>query len=122
MGIEIDLDHHRKPGLDLDVNETEPGIHEVGIQAQTLAPGRLHEGSAFVEPKRESRTGFEYAEDTDQTLPDLIPLNHFPSRLFHRHTARQVLEGSAFAFSPSLGVAFDTVGLFKQKRLQIAKT
>ena len=79
MGIEIDLDHHREPGLNLDVNETEPRVHEVEIQEQTLAPGGLHERPTSLEAKRECPTRLEGAEDTHQTLLYPIPRGHFPS-------------------------------------------
>ena len=39
----------------------------------------------------------------------------------HWYPARQILERPAFALGPRLGVGFDTVGVFKQKRLQITK-
>lgn len=92
MAVEVDLDLQREPGLHANVDEPQVAIHEVVVQVQAFALGRLHVGLPGREAQRERAAWFDGREDAHQAVRDAVALGHFARRIFLTQLGTQVLE------------------------------
>lgn len=76
--VEVDLNRKREPGRDSQMHETEFGIDEIEVQAQTLTPGTDQTGTPLSRDKSEALAGFHRTQDADEPLSDPIGLSDFP--------------------------------------------
>ena len=87
MSIHIDLDRHRKPGLNTHMDQAEVSIHKVEVQVQTL-PSCGFDKRALIrkwllEQKRERAAGFKDRENAHEAMLDSVALGKLALTLYH---------------------------------------
>src|SRR5215471_12966562 len=120
MSVDIDLNREWKPGLQLDVDETELAIHKVVVQEQTLPSGRSDERLSFFKPERKRATGFQYGKNTDQPILDLVPCRNFLGQLFFSDLFLKILKWPSLLLGNIDGMLFDPFGVLKEKPFQFS--
>jgi hypothetical protein len=75
VDVEVDLDLQREQSLHANVKQTQVAIHEVVVQVQPLALGRLSLGLSGLKAERERATRLKHREKADEPLFDAVALN-----------------------------------------------
>jgi hypothetical protein len=94
MAVEVNLDLQGEPGLPLDVDEPELAVHEVVVEKQTLALGRL-DVVGLIPGQGVGAAGFEDRVDTDEAVLDAIALGELAGQSCHLGVLGEVLEGTS---------------------------
>jgi hypothetical protein len=122
MAVQIDLNRHRKPGLNPNMDQTEIAIHEVEVQMQAFPPCRLDERALtrfrLFEFERERTARFKDRVDTHQTLLDAIALGERSRGLLFINVRCQVLEWPSLALGHRHRMIFDAFRVFEQEWLE----
>jgi len=121
VSVEVDLNLHRKPGLQFHVNQAESAVHEVEVQEQAFPAGRLHERATFLKLEGEGPAGFHDRKDADQPALDAVILGYLPGQLFLAGGNTQVLERPAGLRGQRFGVLMDFAGVVGEEVLQTAE-
>jgi len=118
VAVKVDLNLHRKPGLQLHVNQPKLPVHEVEINKQALPSGRLNKRAAFFKPEGKSPARFQYGKNADQSAFDSLVLGHFPRQIFLSSGNRQVLKRTVEFRGHRFRMLIDFVGMVDEKVLQ----
>src|SRR3954452_12814419 len=101
VAIEIDLDLKRKPGLNTHMDQAKVAIHEIEVQVQAFAPGRLHEHPVLLEAQGESAARLEHGEDTHQPLFDAVALSQLSGCILLSNGGSKIFERALMLLSQS---------------------
>ena len=120
MDVEVDLDLQREQSLHANVKQTQVAIHEVVVQVQPLALGRLSLGLSGLKAERERATRLKHREKADEPLFDAVALGEFARRVLPAQVGAQILKRPPILLGHGLCMRLDPFGVGQQKRLEIA--
>ena len=111
VAVDVDLDGERQPGLQADVDQAELGIEEVVVEHPLLSVSTDELGPLGAGHECEGRTGFQSAEDADESLGDALVADEVVGPLVLAELAGAIDVGAAGLPSPFLGMLDQTVGV-----------
>ena len=117
--VEIDLNRKGEPGRDSQMHETEFGIYEIEVQAQTLTPGTDQAGTLLSRDKPEALAGFHRSQDADEPLSDPIGLSDFPGFFLLPDLPVEVDVGPPALLGHGSGMLLESLGVAHHESLEL---
>lgn len=117
--VDVDLDGEWEPRLNAHVDEAKVGVEVVEVQAKAFAPGRTQSRPVLAKCDLEAVAGLNGCKNADEALADTVSLGDFASQLFLASPLLEVDVGSGQLVGHGPGVKLESLGLIRDKLLEI---
>jgi len=119
--VQADLDSEGKPGLKTDVHESENGIDEIEVEAETFSRSIDYGWAVLPIDELETLAAFEDGEDADQPGGDSVLAGDCSRQFFFPDWSGEIPVGTVGFRGHVLGVLFQAGGMFRDEAFEVSE-